>query len=339
MKRALITGVSGQDGAYLAHFLLERGYEVYGTVRRRLQAPFARLDFLGIAESVHLIEMDLARPATIVEALEKSNPDEIYNLAGASFVGSSWQDSLNVAETNAFGVHRLLEAMRVGAPSARLFQASSAEMFGAAVDCPQNEMTPFQPKSPYAVAKVFAHQMVTTYRTGHGLFACSGILFNHESPLRGPQFVTRKISQGIAAVATEGAPPVKLGNVRSRRDWGFAGDYVDGMWRMLQAELPTDYVLATGRSSSVRDFVDVAARSAGFSPKWSGSGLEERCFDTVSGKMLVEVSSEFYRQHEPSTLRGDWSLAQQKLGWSPNCSLEDLAQMMIAHDLRAAGPA
>jgi len=271
-KTALITGVSGQDGAYLAKTLLARGYRVVGAYRRTSSVNIGRLEELGVAADVELIDMELLEESNVRRALETVRPDEIYNLAAQSFVGLSFEQPLYTSDIDALGVPRLLEAMREICPDARLYQASSSEMFGKAQAVPQNEATPFYPRSPYGVAKLFAHWSVVNYREAHNLYACSGILFNHESPLRGRDFVIRKVTFGLARVALGHADSLAIGNLDAERDWGFAGEYVEGMWMMLQQPKPDDYVLATGRSTTVREFVEGAARGFGFDLEWAGTG-------------------------------------------------------------------
>ena len=274
-RRALITGITGQDGAYLAKLLLEKGYEVVGSMRRTTISDPIRLMELGIAGDVELCDIDLFEFSNIARALERVKPDEIYNLAAQSFVSLSFEQPLYTSEIDGLGVARLLEAIRAVVPSVRYYQASTSEMFGKAQQVPQSETTPFYPRSPYAVAKLYAHWMTVNYRESYGLHATSGILFNHESPLRGREFVTRKITHGLARVRAGELGRLDLGNLDAQRDWGFAGDYVDGMWRMLQQENPSDYVLATGRTTSVRRFVEMAAAAAGFTLAWQGRGLDE----------------------------------------------------------------
>jgi GDPmannose 4,6-dehydratase len=331
-KTALITGVSGQDGAYLAKALLARGYRVVGTCRRTSGVNIGRLEELGIAADVELIDMELLEESNIRRALARLLPDEIYNLAAQSFVGLSFEQPIYTADTDALGVIRLLEAMREICPGARFYQASSSEMFGKAQAVPQNETTPFYPRSPYGVAKLFGHWSVVNYREARGFFACSGILFNHESPLRGRDFVTRKVTLGLARVALGEAETLAIGNLEAKRDWGFAGEYVEGMWMMLQQEQPDDYVLATGRSASVRAFVESAAAGFGFELEWTGSGLGASGVDARTGRTIVVADPKYYRPAEVDLLVGDARKAKAILGWEPRTSLEDLIQMMVKAD-------
>lgn len=331
-KTALITGISGQDGAYLAKALLARGYRVVGTYRRTSGIAIGRLVELGVAEDVELVDLELLEESNIRRLLERLKPDEIYNLAAQSFVGLSFEQPLYTSDVNALGVLRLLEAMRESCPAARFYQASTSEMFGKAQETPQNERTAFYPRSPYGVAKLFAHWSVVNYREAHGLYACSGILFNHESPLRGLDFVTRKVTFGLARVALGHQDVLSLGNLEFKRDWGFAGEYVEGIWAMLQQDQPDDYVLATGRTVSVRDFVQGAATACGFDVEWAGDGIDARAVDKRTGRTIVAVDPKFYRPAEVDALVGDASKAKATLGWEAKTSLEDLTQMMVKAD-------
>lgn len=307
MRRALITGVGGQDGTYLARLLLGKGYAVWGTTRGA-ERPW-RLTEFGLA-AVTLRRLALTDGEAIEALLREARPDEIYNLAGPSQVGASFARPLESGETG-LAVVRLLEAIRRQAPQARLFQASSAEVFGRAATLPQAESDRFQPLSPYGAAKLYAQLMTGLYREAHGLWAASGILFNHESPLREPAFVTQKIVRGLAALRRGGREPLTLGNLEARRDWGFAGDYVEGMWRLLQAAQPSDYVLASGEAHSVRDFATAAAEALGFDPVWSGDAAHDR----TSGRLLIRVDPALYRPAEIPELRGDPAKAWRELGW------------------------
>lgn len=331
-KTALITGISGQDGAYLAKALLARGYRVVGAYRRTSGPSMGRLQELGVADQVELVDMELLEESNIRRVLARLKPDEIYNLAAQSFVGLSFELPLYTADIDALGALRLLEIMREVCPDARFYQASTSEMFGRAQETPQTEKTPFYPRSPYGVAKLFAHWSVVNYREAHGLFACSGILFNHESPLRGLEFVTRKVTFGLARVALGQQDCLRIGNLDAKRDWGFAGDYVEGMWRMLQQDEAGDYVLATGRTTSVREFIERAASAYGFNLEWSGDGADARGFDRKSGKAVVAVDPRFFRPAEVDLLIGNAAKARAKLGWEAKTSLEELIQMMVKAD-------
>ena len=310
-KTALITGISGQDGAYLAKSLLDRGYRVVGAQRRNAGINSGRLEELGILADVELADMELLEESNIRAVLRKLQPDEIYHLAAQSFVGLSFEQPLYTCDVNALGVLRLLECIREACPGARFYQASTSEMFGKAEVTPQSETTPFHPRSPYGVSKLFAHWITVNYREAYGLFACSGILFNHESPLRGREFVTRKVTLGLAQVALGKQDALQLGNLEASRDWGYAAEYVEGMWMMLQQEQPDDYVLATGRTHSVRDFVNAAGEALGFDLEWSGEGANARGIDKRTGKAIVIVTPEFYRPAEVDLLIGDPRKAKQ----------------------------
>jgi len=313
-KRALITGITGQDGSYLAELLLEKGYEVHGMVRRASTENFERIEHL--TERVHLIQADLLDPSSLVEALEEAQPDELYNLGAQSFVPTSWRQPVLTAEFTAVGVTRLLEAMRRVNPDIRFYQASSSEMFGKVREVPQSETTPFYPRSPYGVAKAYGHFITVNYRESYGLFAVSGILFNHESPRRGLEFVTRKISDGVARIKLGLADELRLGNLEAKRDWGFAGDYVEAMWLMLQADEPDDYVIATGEEHSVQEFVDVAFAHAGLDPT-----------------QHVKTDPEFLRPAEVDHLVGLADKARTQLGWQPRVPFKELVEMMVDADL------
>ena len=334
-KRALITGITGQDGAYLAQYLLELGYEVFGGYRRSSGSNFWRLDELGITDQVSLMSLDLLEYSNIQRVLDKTRPTEVYNLAAQSYVAVSFEQPIYTAEVDALGVARLLEAVRVSVPKARFYQASTSEMFGKVQSTPQTESTPFYPRSPYAVAKLYAHWMTVNYREGNQLFACSGILFNHESPLRGAEFVTRKITKGFARLACGSTAPVGLGNLDAKRDWGFAGDYVRGMWLMLQQDIPQDFVLSTGESHSVRQFAEAAAAAAGFQLEWQQlPGSTEVGVDRLSGRRLVEVDPAEFRPSEVDILLGDSSMARRILGWKPEVNFAQLVDLMVQADLK-----
>ncbi|CAM2198059.1 GDP-mannose 4,6-dehydratase [Paraburkholderia kururiensis] len=335
-RRAIVTGVTGQDGAYLAKLLLDKGYRVFGTYRRTSSVNFWRIAELGIEQhpQLELIEYDLTDPGASVRLLNTTYADEIYNLAAQSFVGVSFEQPVTTAEITGLGPLNLLEAVRVVRPDARFYQASTSEMFGCVQAVPQVETTPFYPRSPYGVAKLFAHWMTINYRESYKLFACSGILFNHESPLRGREFVTRKVTDSLAKIRMGKLDVLELGNLDAKRDWGFAQDYVEGMWRMLQADHPDTYVLATNRTETVRDFVTLAAGAAGFRIEWEGKAQTEVGFDTVTGKVIVRVNPRFYRPAEVDLLIGDPGKAVRELGWNPSTTLEQLCGMMVEADIR-----
>jgi GDPmannose 4,6-dehydratase len=336
MKTAVITGITGQDGAYLAELLLEKGYTVYGTYRRTSSVNFWRIEELGIAKhpNLHLVEYDLTDLSAAIRLLQKTGANEVYNLAAQSFVALSFDQPITTAEITGLGVLNLLEAVRIVNPQIRFYQASTSEMFGKVQAIPQNEQTPFYPRSPYGAAKLFAHWITINYRESYDIFACSGILFNHESPLRGLEFVTRKITDAVAKIKLGRLDYLELGNLDAKRDWGYAKEYVEGMWMMLQASQPDTYVLATGRSTTVRDFVHMAFRASGIELAFRGEGLEETAIDTLTGKTLVRVNPKFYRPAEVDMLLGDPSKAKRQLGWEPKTTLEELCRMMVEADLR-----
>ncbi|CAM8630002.1 MULTISPECIES: GDP-mannose 4,6-dehydratase [Sphingobium] len=336
MTSAIITGITGQDGAYLAKILLEKGYTVYGAYRRTSSVNFWRIEELGIADDprLHLVEYDVTDLSASLRLLQQSEASEVYNLAAQSFVGVSFEQPVATASITAIGALNLLEAIRIVNPAIRFYQASTSEMFGKVQSVPQTEQTPFYPRSPYGVSKLFAHWSTVNYRESYGIFACSGILFNHESPLRGREFVTRKISDGVARIMLGQLDCLTLGNIDAARDWGFAQEYVDGMWRMLQADAPDNYVLATGRTETVRTFLQLAFRSAGIEIAFSGEREEEVAVDTHSGKTVMRIDPRFYRPAEVDHLVGDASHAQTRLAWRPETSLETLCDMMVQADIR-----
>lgn len=336
MKSAIVTGITGQDGAYLTELLLSKGYRVYGTFRRTSSVNFWRIEELGIADhpELHLIEYDLTDLSSSIRLLQQSEATEVYNLAAQSFVGVSFDQPLTTAQITGIGPLNLLEAIRIVNPAIRFYQASTSEMFGKVQTVPQTETTPFWPRSPYGVSKLYAHWSTVNYRESYGIFGCSGILFNHESPLRGREFVTRKITDNVAKIALGKLDCLLLGNIDARRDWGFAKEYVEGMWRMLQANEPDTYVLATGRTETVRNFVRLAFRAAGRDIEFSGEGESEVGIDAATGQTLMRIDPRFYRPAEVDLLIGDASYAREKLGWAPQTSLEQLCDMMVHADLR-----
>ncbi|WP_321884410.1 GDP-mannose 4,6-dehydratase [Paraburkholderia bannensis] len=335
MKSAIITGITGQDGAYLAEQLLEKGYTVFGTYRRTSSVNFWRIEELGIARhpNLRLVEHDLQDAGSCIRLIEKAKPDEVYNLAAQSFVGVSFEQPALTAQVTGVGALNLLEAIRIVNPKVRFYQASTSEMFGKVQAIPQTESTPFYPRSPYGVAKLYAHWITVNYRESYDLFASSGILFNHESPLRGREFVTRKITDTLAKISLGQLDVLELGNLDARRDWGYAKEYVDGMWRMLQADHSDTYVLATNRTETVRDFVNAAATCLGFDLEWQGQAENETGRDRKSGKTIVRINPAFYRPAEVELLIGDPQKARDELGWAPQTSLEALCQMMVEADL------
>ena len=336
MKTAIITGITGQDGAYLAQILLDKGYAVVGTYRRTSTVNFWRIEALGIDKhpALRLVEYDLTDLGASTRLVQDARPDEIYNLAAQSFVGLSFEQPATTAHITAMGPLHLLEAIRMVNPAIRFYQASSSEMFGKVQAVPQNETTAFWPRSPYGVAKLYAHWITVNYRESYDIFGVSGILFNHESPLRGREFVTRKITDTLARIRLGKLDTLELGNLDARRDWGYAQEYAEGMWRMLQADAPDTWVLATGRAESVRNFVSMAARAADFDLEWHGSGIDDVGIDWASGRQIVRVNPSFYRRTEVDLLIGDATKTRTELGWAPQTSLEQLCEMMVKADLR-----
>lgn len=335
MKTVVVTGITGQDGAYLARLLLEKGYVVYGAYRRTASTNFWRVEALGVRgdPNLHLVEYDLTDFGSSIRLLEKAEPDEVYNLAAQSFVAVSFDQPITTGKITGIGAVNLLEAIRVVNPRIRYYQASTSEMFGKVQEIPQTEETPFYPRSPYGVAKLYAHWMTVNYRESFDIFGSSGILFNHESPLRGLEFVTRKITDGIARIKLGKQEVLELGNMNAKRDWGFAGDYVEGMYLMLQVERPDTYVLATNRTATVRDFVTMSCQAAEIEIEWKGENENEVAIDVVSGKEMVRVNPKYYRPAEVDLLIGNPQKAKDDLGWEASTSLEELCAMMVKADL------
>ncbi len=334
MKKALITGIRGQDGAYLAKLLLEKGYKVYGADRRSGDSSLWRLKELGIENEIEHIYMDLLEFSNIIDVIKKIKPDELYNLAAQSFVQVSFEQPILTAEIDAMGVLRVLEAVRNFSPDTKVYQASTSEMFGKVQAIPQNEKTPFYPRSPYGVSKLFAHWIVVNYREAYNLFTCSGILFNHESPLRGIEFITRKITYNVSRIKYGLIDKIEVGNLDSKRDWGYAKEYVEGMWMMLQQKEPDDYVLATGETHSIRELVELCFKYIGIDIIWNGKGVNEKGMDKKTGKILVEVNPKYYRASEVDLLLGDATKAREKLGWRPKTKFKDLIEIMMEADLK-----
>ena len=336
MTTALITGVTGQDGAYLAELLLAKGYTVYGTYRRTSSVNFWRIEELGVSNhpNLHLVEYDLTDFGATTRLLQKFEVREIYNLAAQSFVGVSFDQPVATGQITGLGVVNLLEAIRLVDSSIKFYQASTSEMFGKVQAIPQDEDTAFYPRSPYGIAKLYAHWMTINYQESYGIFASSGILFNHESPLRGREFVTRKITDSFAKIRLGKLDVLELGNLDAKRDWGFAKEYVDGMWRMLQHDEPETFVLATNRTQTVRDFANMAAKAAGYDLVWRGSKQSEEGVDRKTAKVLVRVNPTFYRPTEVDFLLGNPAKAKRELGWEATTSIEALCQMMVEADIR-----
>lgn len=337
MKRAIITGITGQDGSYLAELLLEKGYEVHGMIRRSSSPNLSRIEPLynskKFKKRLFLHQGDLSDSSSIKRIVEKVSPDEIYNLGAMSHVKVSFDMPEYTADVDGVGVLRILDAIRSYNDKIRFYQASTSELFGKVREVPQNENTPFHPRSPYGVAKLYAYWIVVNYREAYGLYACNGILFNHESPRRGETFVSRKVTQGVVRISLGLQEKLLVGNLDSQRDWGYAKDFVEGMWAMLQMAKADDYVLATGETTSVRKFVELSFEELGITIEWRGKGLLEKGVDAISGKTLVEVSPQFFRPAEVDLLVGDPSKAKRELGWIPKTSLKELVQMMVQADL------
>ena len=336
MKKAIITGITGQDGAYLAEFLLKKGYKVYGAYRRTSSVNFWRIEELGIKnhKNLELIEYDLTDQANSIRMVSEIKPDEIYNLAAQSFVGVSFEQPIATAHITGLGCLHLLEAIRIVDKNIKFYQASTSEMFGKVQEIPQVESTPFYPRSPYGVAKLYAHWMVINYRESYDIFATSGILFNHESPLRGQEFVTRKITDSVAKIKLGKLDCIELGNMDAKRDWGYAKDYIEGMYLMLQAKKADTYILATNRTETVRDFVKLAFKAVDIELEFKGKNEEEIAIDKATGKTMVKVNTKFYRPAEVKLLIGNPKKAKDELDWEAKCTLEELCAMMVKEDLR-----
>lgn len=336
MTTAIITGITGQDGAYLTQLLLEKGYKVYGTYRRTSSVNFWRIEELGVDKhpNLHLVEYDLTDLSASIRLLQTTEATEVYNLAAQSFVGVSFEQPITTAEITGIGAVNLLEAIRIVNPKIHFYQASTSEMFGQVQAIPQIETTPFYPRSPYGIAKLYAHWMTINYRESYNIFGASGILFNHESPLRGREFVTRKITDSAAKIKLGKLDVLELGNMDAKRDWGYAKDYVEGMWRMLQANEPDTFVLATNRTETVRDFVTMTFKAIGVELEFKGKDVAEIAVDVATGKAVVRVNPKFYRPAEVELLIGNPQKAKDILGWEPKATLEQLCQMMVEADLR-----
>jgi GDPmannose 4,6-dehydratase len=333
-KTAFITGVTGQDGAWLAQLLLQKGYRVYGGARRTSRKNLYSLEFLGIADQVELVEFELTEYSNMYEVLKKIKPDEFYNLAAQSFVATSFEQPIMTSLVNGIAVANILDILKTVSPRTKFYQASTSEMFGKVREVPQNEETPFYPRSPYGIAKLYAHWMTINYRESYGMFCVSGILFNHESELRGPEFVTRKITMHVARKAQGSKKVLELGNLDACRDWGYAKEYVVGMYKMMQAKKPDTYVLATGKTTKIRDFVKAAYKAIGIDVAWKGKGLAEKGYDRKSGELLIKVNPKFYRPAEVEYLRGDAGKAARKLKWVPKVNTQRLAKIMVRNDIK-----
>ncbi|WP_368270049.1 GDP-mannose 4,6-dehydratase [Enterocloster clostridioformis] len=331
MKRALITGITGQDGSYLSELLLEKGYEVYGLMRRKSVVDYGNVDF--IKDKIHFIYADMTDIVSLINAMRISKADEVYNLAAQSFVATSWDQPIATADIDAIGVTNMLEAIRIANPKGRFYQASTSEMFGLVQEIPQTEKTPFYPRSPYGVAKLYGHWITKNYRESYDMFACSGILFNHESERRGKEFVTRKITDAVARIKLGVKDYVELGNMDAKRDWGHSKDYVKAMWLMLQQETPDDFVIATNETRTVREFVETAFKVAGISIRWEGNGVNEIGINEENGKTVVRVNPQFFRPAEVEILIGNPEKADKTLGWVREISFSELVTRMVYNDL------
>ena len=335
MKKALITGITGQDGSYLSELLLEKGYEVYGIMRRKSVVDYGNVEH--IKDKINFIYADMTDVISLITAMKISQADEVYNLAAQSFVATSWEQPIATADIDAVGVTNMLEAIRVVKPDAKFYQASTSEMFGLVQEIPQKETTPFYPRSPYGVAKLYGHWITKNYRESYNMYACSGILFNHESERRGKEFVTRKITDAVARIKLGIQNHLELGNMDSKRDWGHSKDYVKAMWLMLQQEKADDYVIATNETRSVREFVETAFKYVGIEVEWKGTGVEEKGIDKVTGKIVVQINPKFFRPAEVDILLGDPSKAENALGWKREIPFSQLVERMVNNDLKLVG--
>ena len=333
-KIALITGITGQDGAYLAQLLLKKNYKVYGTCRRSTSEKFTSLKHLNIDNKISYCDFDLLEFSNILETIAKINPTEIYNLAAQSFVPTSFNVPIVTTDINSLGALRILEAIRISKKNIKFYQASTSEMFGKVTQIPQTEKTPFYPRSPYGVAKLYSHWITINYRESYGIHASSGILFNHESPLRGKEFVTKKVTSALARIKKGSKEVLEVGNVLAKRDWGFAGDYVDAMYRMLQQKNPDDYVIATGKTHSVKEFIDLSLKYLNFKYKWEGKGLNTKVIDLDRKQTIVKINKSFFRPAEVDLLIGNPNKAKRNLKWKPKTELKELVKIMLDHDLK-----
>lgn len=331
-KTALITGISGQDGAYLAKFLLKKNYRVIGTDRRSSRNTNWRLRYLGIDKKILLEEMELGEINEIERLFRKYKIDEVYNFAGQTFVSTSFNSPLTTADVTALGPLRILEVIRNQKNKIKFYQASSSEMYGKVIETPQNEKTPFYPRSPYAVSKLFGHFIVRNYRESYNMFATSGILFNHESPLRGEEFVTRKITLGLSKIKKKELNCLELGNIYAKRDWGFAGDYVEAIWKIMQQKRPDDFVISTGKTYSIKDFINKSVKCLGIKCKWKGKGLKEVLIDTANNKVIIKINKKFFRLAEVDLLQGNSSKAKKIIKWEPKVNFEKLVKLMVDSD-------
>ena len=333
MKRALITGITGQDGAYLAKLLIDKGYKVFGTVRRSTSEKFINLKYLNVYDKIKFYDFDLLELSNIQNVIKLSKPDEIYHLAAQSFVPTSFQVPIVTTDINALGTLRILDSINSINKKIKFYQASTSEMFGKVVQTPQTEKTPFYPRSPYGVSKAFSHWITINYRESYNLHASSGILFNHESPLRGSEFVTKKITSALARIKFGSNEILRVGNLNAKRDWGYAGDYVHAMWLMLQQRKPDDYVIATGKTHSVRQFIDLTLKYLKFDYKWTGIGMNEKVINKANNKTIIKIDKEFFRPAEVDLLIGNSSKAKRQIKWKPKTNLKNLVKLMVDYDI------
>ena len=333
MKRALITGITGQDGAYLAKLLIDKGYKVFGTVRRSTSEKFINLKYLNVYDKIKFYDFDLLELSNIQNVIKLSKPDEIYHLAAQSFVPTSFQVPIVTTDINSLGTLRILDSINSINKKIKFYQASTSEMFGKVVQTPQTEKTPFYPRSPYGVSKAFSHWITINYRESYNLHASSGILFNHESPLRGSEFVTKKITSALARIKFGSNEILRVGNINAKRDWGYAGDYVHAMWLMLQQRKPDDYVIATGKTHSVRQFIDLTLKYLKFDYKWTGIGMNEKVINKANNKTIIKIDKEFFRPAEVDLLIGNSSKAKRQIKWKPKTNLKNLVKLMVDYDI------
>ena len=333
MKRALITGITGQDGAYLAKLLIDKGYKVFGTVRRSTSEKFINLKYLNVYDKIKFYDFDLLELSNIQNVIKLSKPNEIYHLAAQSFVPTSFQVPIVTTDINALGTLRILDSINSINKKIKFYQASTSEMFGKVVQTPQTEKTPFYPRSPYGVSKAFSHWITINYRESYNLHASSGILFNHESPLRGSEFVTKKITSALARIKFGSNEILRVGNINAKRDWGYAGDYVHAMWLMLQQRKPDDYVIATGKTHSVRQFIDLTLKYLKFDYKWTGIGMNEKVINKANNKTIIKIDKEFFRPAEVDLLIGNSSKAKRQIKWKPKTNLKNLVKLMVDYDI------
>ncbi len=332
-KRALITGISGQDGAYLASFLINKGYTVVGGERQNASGSLWRLRELNIENKIEVVPFELQEENSINNIIKNGKFNEIYNLAAQSFVGGSYETPLYTSNVNALGVTRILESIKNYSNNTKLYQASTSEMYGNSKSKRQNEKTNFEPTSPYAISKLYAHWMINLYRDAYNIFCCSGILFNHESPLRGKEFVTKKIISDLAQVKYKTLPYIQLGNIYSKRDWGYSKDYVEAMWKMLQLKKPDDFVISSGMTHTVKHFVNKAAKEFGYNLKWEGRGFDEKAYDKKTNKLIIKINKKFFRPTEVNYLFGDSNKAQKSLNWKPKTDLDNLIKIMCKYEI------